>query len=220
MEHEDFTCDAGNLLRSTPGTQASTIAAGARIFCEGDPADSTYYIVNGRVKLSVVSTGGKEAILGLPGTGHFFGEGCLTGQRQRTFRAETLSDCTIVRTPLDGMRRLLAIDPSFSAHFLALVIARNERMSEDLADHMFNRSEKRLARALLLLAGFDETNLPQPRTGPVNIGNIKQETLAEMIGTTRSRVSSFMNKFRRLGFIRYRGEIEVDISLLNVVRND
>jgi len=214
MEH-DITCDAGTLLKSAPGTQASTMAAGARIFGEGDPADSTYYIVNGRVKLSVVSTGGKEAILGLPGTGHFFGEGCLTGQHQRTFRAETLSDCTIVRTPLDGMRRLLAIDPSFSAHFLALVIARNERMSEDLADHMFNRSEKRLARALLLLADFDQTRLRQPR-----IGRINQETLAEMIGTTRSRVSSFMNKFRRLGFIRYQGEIEVDISLLNVVRND
>ncbi len=203
------------LMRGIPGAQATFTPADVRIFCEGDLADSVYYIAVGRVKLSVVSISGKEAILGLPGTGHFFGEGCLTDQRHRTFRAEALSDCTIVRAPLDGMRRLLAMNPSFSAHFLALVIARNERMSEDLADHMFNRSEKRLARALLLLADFDRTKLHRPR-----IGHINQETLAEMIGTTRSRVSSFMNKFRRLGFIRYHGEIEVDISLLDVVRND
>jgi CRP-like cAMP-binding protein len=185
------------------------------IFSQGDEADSIFYIEKGKVKITVVSTVGKEAVIAILGAGDFFGEGCLAGQPRRMATATPLEECTLVRINKAVMVRALRDDPAFSSVFLTYMLSRNIRMEEDLVDQLFNSSEKRLARTLLLLASFGKESKPD-----LVIAKISQETLAEMIGTTRSRVSFFMNKFRKLGFIKYNGHLEVHSSLLSVVLHD
>ena len=185
------------------------------IFRQGEPADSIFYIEKGKVKLGVVSDRGKEAVVAILGPGDFLGEGCLAGQALRMSSATPLSDCKVVRIDKDATIRALRADPSFSEAFLAYLLIRNIRIQEDLVDQLFNSSEKRLARVLLLLANYGKE-----RKADLVIAKISQETLAEMIGTTRSRVSHFMNKFRKLGFIEYNGGVQVHSSLLNIVLHD
>jgi CRP/FNR family cyclic AMP-dependent transcriptional regulator len=185
------------------------------VFSQGDPADAVCLIEKGRVKLTVVSAEGKEAVVGLLSAGDFFGEGCLSTQTTRMATASALTDCVIVRLEKAAMMRLLRDEPEFSLVFISYLLARSIRIEEDLVDQLFNSSEKRLARVLLRLANFGI----EGKQGAV-IHKVSQETLAEMIGTTRSRVSFFMNKFRRLGFIEYGETLEVHSSLLNVVLHD
>lgn len=185
------------------------------IFAQGDPADAVFCLERGRVKLTVDSHTGREAVLGILGPGDFFGETCLAGQSHRVTTATALSDCSTVRIARPLMSRLLREEPGFSEKFLNYVLSRKIRIEEDLVDQLFNSSEKRLARLLLVLANFGKEN-----EAPVVIPRISQETLAEMIGTTRSRVSFFMNRFRRLGYIDYNGEITVRNSLLQIVLRD
>ena len=185
------------------------------IFSLGDSADAVFYIQKGRVKLSVVSKYGREAVVGILGVRDFFGEGCLSAQPARMANATAMADCSIVRLDKREIVRLLHAEPSFSALFLAYVLSRNIRIEEDLVDQLFNSSEKRLARILLLLANFGKEGKPEPM-----LPKISQETLAEIVVTTRPRVSFFMNKFRKLGFISYNGGLEVHSSLLNVILHD
>jgi len=185
------------------------------IFSQGDPADAVFYVQKGRVKLTVVSKQGKEAIVALLGADEFFGEGCLAGQPLRMSTATATDDATILRLRKKAMVRLLHTDPRFSELFTTYLLSRNIRFEEDLVDQLFNSSEKRLARVLLLLAHFGKEGKREPV-----IPKISQETLAGMIGTTRSRVSHFMNKFRKLGFIKYNGGLLVHSSLLNIVLHD
>jgi CRP/FNR family transcriptional regulator, cyclic AMP receptor protein len=185
------------------------------IFRQGDPSDAVFYIQSGKIKTTVVSEQGKEAVVALLGTGDFFGEGCLTGQPQRLATVSALTDCVIVRISKTDITRVIHEEPAFAELFISHLLARNSRVEEDLVDQLFNSSEKRLARTLLLLANFGKEGRPEPI-----IAKVSQETLAEMIGTTRSRVSFFMNKFRKLGLIDYNGNIEVHSSLLNVVLRD
>src|ERR1700683_56342 len=187
-----------------------------QIVCrQGDPADSVFYIQSGKVKTTVVSEQGKEAVVALLGPGDFFGEGCLAGQPLRLATVTAMTECVIVRIAKADITRVIHEEPAFAELFIAHLLARNSRVEEDLVDQLFNSSEKRLARTLLLLANFGKEGRPEPV-----IAKISQETLAEMIGTTRSRVSFFMNKFRKLGLINYNGHIEVHSSLLNVVLFD
>ncbi len=185
------------------------------IFSQGDPADALFYIQKGRVKLTVVSSRGKEAIVGILNPTDFFGAGCFAGQQRRMATAAALSDCSIVRIEKAAALRVIRDEPRFSELLLAYLLSRNIRIEEDLVDHLFNSSEKRLARVLLLLANFGKEHKPEPV-----IPKISQETLAEIVGTTRARVSFFMNKFRKLGFIEYNGTLEVHRSLLDVVLHD
>ena len=185
------------------------------IFRQGDPSDAVFYIQSGKVKTTVVSEAGKEAVVALLGNGDFFGEGCLTGQPQRLATVSALTECVIVRISKTDITRVIHEEPAFAELFISHLLARNSRVEEDLVDQLFNSSEKRLARTLLLLANFGKEGRPEPI-----IAKVSQETLAEMIGTTRSRVSFFMNKFRKLGLIDYNGNIEVHSSLLNVVLRD
>ena len=185
------------------------------VFAQGYPADSVFYIQQGEVKLAVVSPHGKEAVIAILNSGFFFGEGCLTGQPLRMATAEAMTECTIVRVEKSVMIRILREEPDFSEMFITHLLTRNIRIEEDLVDQLFNSSEKRLARILLLLANFGKEGRPEEV-----IPNISQETLAEMVGTTRSRVSFFLNKFRKLGFIEYNGVMHVHSSLLNVVLHD
>ena len=185
------------------------------VFSQGEPADSVFYIQRGKVKVTVVSEQGKEAVVAILGTNDFFGEGCLAGQPKRISTVETMTESVIVRLEKAAIVRVLHGEPAFSEMFIAHLLARSIRVEEDLIDQLFNSSERRLARVLLLLANFGKDGKPEPV-----IANISQETLAEMIGTTRSRVSFFMNKFRKLGFIDYNGSMEVHSSLLNVVLHD
>jgi CRP/FNR family cyclic AMP-dependent transcriptional regulator len=185
------------------------------IFSQGEPADAVFYIQKGKVKITVVSKQGKEAIVAVLGPGEFFGKGCLAGQPRRMARAATMAECEIMRVEKAAIIRVLHKEPAFSAVFVSHLLARTIRVEEDLVDQLFNSSEKRLARALLLLANFGKEGRPEPV-----LAKISQETLAEMIGTTRSRVSFFMNKFRKLGLIDYNGHLEVHSSLLNVVLHD
>jgi CRP/FNR family transcriptional regulator, cyclic AMP receptor protein len=185
------------------------------IFTQGDEADAVYYLQKGQVKLSVVSKQGKEAVIALLGAGHFFGEGCLAGQPLRMATATAIIDCSVVRIEKQTIIRLLYDEPTFSTLFITHLLSRNIRIEEDLVDQLFNSSEKRLARILLLLANFGKEGKPEKV-----IPKISQEVLAEMIGTTRSRVSYFMNKFRKLGFIEYNGRLEVHSSLLNIILYD
>jgi CRP/FNR family transcriptional regulator, cyclic AMP receptor protein len=185
------------------------------VFSQGDPADAIFYIQKGKVKLTVVSEHGKEAVIAILEAGHFFGEGCLAGQPRRIATAGAISECAILRLEKSHTIRVLHDEPAFSALLLEYLLSRNIRIEEDLVDQLFNSSEKRLARLLLLLANFGKEGKPEPV-----IANISQETLAEMIGTTRSRVSHFMNKFRKLGFIDYNGGLKVHSSLLNIVLHD
>ena len=185
------------------------------LFTQGDPADSVFYIQNGRAKVTVLSAQGKEAVITMLETGDFCGEGCLAGQAVRMSSVVALTDCMAVRIEKAAMIRLLHDEPDISEMFVTHLLARNVRVESDLIDQLFNSSEKRLARLLLILANFGKEGKPEPISTPIS-----QETLAEMIGTTRSRVSFFMNKFRQLGFIDYNGHLEVHSSLLSVVLND
>ena len=189
------------------------------IFSQGDPADAVFYVQKGKVKLTVVSEQGKEAVIAILGTDDFFGEACLAGQAQRIATVTAMTDFVIARLEKAAIVRVIHQEPAFSEMFIAHLLGRAIRVEADLVDQLFNSSEKRLARLLLLLANFGKESKPEPI-----IAKISQETLAEMIGTTRSRVSFFMNKFRNLGFIGYNGGIEhgieVHSSLLNVVLHD
>ena len=185
------------------------------VYRQGDPADSVFYIRSGKVKKTVVSEPGKEAVVAVLGTGDFFGEGCLAGQVLRLGTVAALTECAIMRIPKAEIINVIHEEPAFAELFISHLLARNSRVEEDLVDQLFNSSEKRLARTLLLLANFGKEGEPEPI-----LAKISQETLAEMIGTTRSRVSRFMNKFRQLGLIDYNGHIEVHRSLLNVVLHE
>src|SRR5690349_17686364 len=185
------------------------------VFSQGDVADAVFYLQNGRVKLTVVSERGKEAVVGVLGPSHFFGEGCLNGHPLRVTTATAIEQSLITRIHKGAMIATLHNEIGFSELFMADLLNRNSRIEEDLIDQLFNSSEKRLARVLLLLANFGK----EATTEPV-IGKFSQETLAEMIGTTRSRVSFFMNKFRKLGYIEYNGKLEIRNSLLNVILYD
>jgi CRP/FNR family cyclic AMP-dependent transcriptional regulator len=185
------------------------------VFAQGDRADSVFYILRGKVKIAIVSPHGKEAVVAILSEGFFFGEGCLAGQRLRMATAVAIAESSIVQVTKAVMTRILHDEPEFSETFIAHLLTRNIRIEEDLVDQLFNSSEKRLARILLLLANFGKDARPEEV-----IPNISQETLAEMIGTTRSRVSFFLNKFRKLGFIEYNGGMHVHTSLLNVILHD
>jgi CRP/FNR family transcriptional regulator, cyclic AMP receptor protein len=211
-----------------PNTFLATIGEGRKnlavskkqgIFAQGDAADAVFYIQKGRVKLTVVSKVGREATIGILGEGNFFGEGALAGQALRMGSASAMTDCEIQRIEKKAMVAALHREHAFSDMFVAYLLARNIRYEEDLVDQLFNSSEKRLARVLLLLAHFGKEGVPE-----AVVPKISQETLAEMVGTTRSRVSFFMNRFRKLGFIHYAGGLEgglqVHSSLLNVVLHD
>jgi CRP/FNR family transcriptional regulator, cyclic AMP receptor protein len=185
------------------------------VYRQGDPADSVFFIQSGKVKKTVVSEQGKEAVVAVLGTGDFFGERCLAGHVLRLATVSAMTKCVIARISKVDITRVIHEEPAFAELFISHLLARNSRVEEDLVDQLFNSSEKRLARTLLLLANFGKEGRPEPI-----IAKISQETLAEMIGTTRSRVSFFMNKFRQLGLIDYNGKIEVHSSLLNVVLHD
>jgi CRP/FNR family cyclic AMP-dependent transcriptional regulator len=201
------------------GTQGRSVryASGARIFAQGAPATSVFYLQQGEIKLSVVSTGGKEAVIAIFAPGDFFGEGCLAGQAKRMATATAIGPIRALRIDKEEMRRTLHQQADLSDRFLAHMLARNIRIEEDLIDQLFNSSEKRLARTLLLLARYGGDGAP-PRVLP----RLSQETLAEMVGTTRSRVNFFLNKFRKLGFIAYDSEsgLKVNPGLLSVVLHD
>jgi len=185
------------------------------VFSQGDAADAVFYIRSGKVKLTVLSARGKEAVIGVLERGSFFGEGCLAAQPLRMSTASAIQPCSIIRVGRSSMVRLLHREPEFAELFIAYLLSRNVRMEEDLVDQLFNSSEKRLARILLLLAHFGE----EPRPENV-IPKVSQETLAAMVGTTRSRVSYFMNRFRKMGFIHYDGGLQVHSGLLTVVLRD
>jgi len=185
------------------------------VFSQGDVADAVFYIQKGKLKLSVISEQGKEAVIAILGPGHFFGEGCLNGHGLRVATTTAMDECTITRIAKAAMIAALHNETDFSELFMSYLLARNSRIEEDLVDQLFNSSERRLARLLLLLANFGKEGRPEPI-----VGKISQKTLAEMIGTTRARVSFFMNKFRKLGYIDYNGRLKVHNSLLNVVLYD
>jgi len=182
------------------------------IFKQGDDADAVVYIKKGSVKVCVISKDGKEAVVAILGADEFVGEGCLIGQPKRLATAIAMTECETMEVEKAEIMRVLQVEPAFSSMFLSHVLARSARVEEDLVDQLFNSTEKRLARVLLLMANFGKEGRPEPITT-----KISQETLAEMIGTTRSRVSHFMNKFRQFGFIDYNGHLEVHSSLLSVV---
>jgi CRP/FNR family cyclic AMP-dependent transcriptional regulator len=199
------------------GRKIATLSKKQTIFAQGDSSDAVFYLQEGKVKLTVVSKIGKEATIGILNEGAFFGEGCLTGQPLRLCSATAMTDCSVMRIDKQSMIEVLHREHAFSDMFVAYLLARNIRYEEDLVDQLFNSSEKRLARVLLLLAHFGKEGKPE-----VVIPKISQETLAEMVGTTRSRVSFFMNRFRQLGFIDYHAgdALQVHSSLLNIVLHD
>jgi CRP/FNR family transcriptional regulator, cyclic AMP receptor protein len=203
------TLDGGRKIVAFPKNQT--------IFAQGEPSDTFFRIQKGKVKLTVVSQRGKEATIGILNEGDFFGEGCLTGQALRLCSATAMTVCSVMRIDKKAMMEVLHREHAFSDMFVAYLLTRNIRYEEDLVDQLFNSSEKRLARILLLLAHFGKEGSPE-----VAIPKITQETLAEMVGTTRSRVSFFMNRFRKLGFIDYQAgdELQVHSSLLNIVLHD
>ena len=203
------------LARVGDGKAISEYRKDQIIFSQGEVADAVFYIQQGKVKLTVVSEQGKEAVVAVLGPGQFFGEGCLNGHPLRIATTRALEECVITRLEKATMIATIHDEPEFSELFMSYLLTRNSRIEEDLIDQLFNSSEKRLARLLLLLANFGKEGRPEPI-----VGTFSQETLAEMIGTTRSRVSFFMNKFRKLGFIEYNGKIEVHNSLLNVILFD
>ncbi len=207
-----------------PGTFLSTIGEGRRalffgkkqtIFAQGDTTNAVFYIQKGKVKLTVISSNGKEATIGILGEGDFFGEGCLAGQHLRMGSATTITNCDILRIDKKVMMQALHREHKMSDMFVTYLLVRNIRYEEDLVDQLFNSSEKRLARTLLLLAHFGKQGVPEKI-----VPEISQTTLAEMVGTTRSRVNFFMNRFRKLGFIHYNGGLQIRSSLLNVVLHD
>jgi CRP/FNR family transcriptional regulator, cyclic AMP receptor protein len=208
---------------STPGpidwsgapVERAEFTRGTTIFSQGEPATSVMYLVDGAVRLSVLSHAGKEAVIAVLEGGHFFGEGCLVGQLNRMSTATAMAPCTAMIIGKQDMIRQLHSRPAFAEQFLTHMLTRNIRIEEDLIDQLFNSSEKRLARTLLLLARYGE-----PEASHRTLPKVSQETLAEMVGTTRSRVNFFMNKFRRLGFIEYNGGLKINNSLLSVVLRD
>jgi len=197
------------------GRKIVTFPKKRRIFAQGASSDSVFYIQRGKVKLTVLAKSGREATIGILNEGDFFGEGCLAAQSLRMCTATAMTDCTVMRIDKESMMEVIHRERAFSDMFVAYLLTRNIRYEEDLVDQLFNSSEKRLARILLLLAHFGKDGKPE-----VAIPKISQETLAEMVGTTRSRVNFFMNRFRKLGFVRYNGGLEVHPSLLNVVLHD
>ena len=203
------------LAKVGEGKTISTYRKDQIVFSQGQVADAVFYIQQGKVKLTVVSEQGKEAVVAILEPGQFFGEGCLNGHPLRMGSTRAMDECVITRLEKTTMVATIHNEPEFSELFMTYLLTRNGRIEEDLIDQLFNSSEKRLARLLLLLANFGKEGRPEPI-----VGNFSQETLAEMIGTTRSRVSFFMNKFRKLGFIEYNGKLEVHNSLLNVVLHD
>ena len=204
------------LARVETGKTRTELRRRQIVFWQGDPADAVFSIGKGRIELKVVSLHGKEAILATLGAGDFFGEGCLTGQPLRMATAAAATECSVMRIEKSAMAQVLRDEPDFAALFLAHVLTSNIRLEEDLVDQLFNSSEKPLARVLLLVADLGKDGKPA-----AVIAKISQESLAEMIGTTRSRVSFFMNKFRKLGFVVYnRGGLSVHSSLLNVLLHD
>ena len=203
------------LSKANGGRSVTDYTKNQIVYAQGDPADSVFYIHKGKAKVTVLSEQGKEAVVTLLATGDFFGEGCLAGQPLRMATVSTLEESAIARMSKADILRVIHEEPTFAEMFMSHLLARNIRVEEDLVDQLFNSSEKRLARVLLLLANFGKDGKPEPV-----IAKISQETLAEMIGTTRSRVNFFMNKFRQLGLINYNGRIEVHSSLLNVVLHE
>ena len=196
------------------GRVKSSYRKGAVIFSQGAVADAVFYIHKGKVKVVVTSEQGKEAVVAMLGTGEFFGEGCLIAQPLRLATATAFSECIVMRVEKAEMIRVLHAEPTFAELFTAHLLTRNSRVEEDLVDQLFNSSEKRLARTLLLLANFGKEGRPEPIAT-----KISQETLAEMVGTTRPRISFFMNKFRKLGFIRYNGGLKVYSSLQSLLQD-
>lgn len=201
------------LAKVGTGKSISKLQKGDIVFAQGDVADTVFYIQKGKIKVVVVSEEGKEAIVGILESGQFFGEGCLNGRQFRVATTVAHEASVVTRISKEAMARMLEVEPKFAEVFMMHLISRNSRIEEDLVDQLFNPSEKRLARVLLLLANFGK------EAQPIDI-DINQETLAEMIGSTRSRVSFFMNKFKRLGFISYNGTIKVHASLLNAILHD
>ena len=208
--------DAQAFLKSAGSARrVVTYQKGKVIFSQGQPSDTVFYVQKGEIKISVLSRGGKEAVVAMLGPGDFFGEGALTGQSIRIGTATATMPTTVLVIEKEAMLRLLHDEPTFSDQFISYMLARNLRIEADLVDHLFNSSEKRLARTLLLLARYGDQAGAERK-----IPKISQETLAEMIGTTRSRVNFFMNKFRDLGFIEYNGGLKIKTSLLSVVLHD
>jgi len=208
--------DTAAFLKSTGATRrVATYPKGQIVFSQGQPSDAVMYIQKGGIKISVLSRTGKEAVVAMLGPGDFFGEGALTGQPVRLGTATATIPTTVLVIDKGAMLQLLRDEPKFSERFIAYMLERNLRVEADLVDHLFNSSEKRLARTLLLLARYGDQEGPQQR-----IPKISQETLAEMVGTTRSRVNFFMNKFRDLGFLEYNGDLRVNTSLLSLVLHD
>ena len=201
------TINGGRTIVAAPKKQT--------IFTQGDSSDSVFYIRRGKIKLTVLAKNGKEATIGILSEGDFFGEGCLAAQPLRMCTATAITDCMVMRIDKKSIMEVIHRERAFSDMFITYLPTRNIRYEEDLVDQLFNSSEKRLARILLLLAHFGKDEKPE-----VAIPKISQETLAEMVGTTRGRVNFFMNRFRKLGFVRYNGELEVHPSLLNVVLHD
>jgi len=214
MTQQVATCRQVFLAMGGNGRTIADYKTNQKVFSQGDPADAIFYIKTGKVKLTVVSQQGKEAVVAILGADDFFGEGCLAGQPLRMASAAAMSECSIMRLERPGVIHLIHNEPTFSELFLHYLLSRNIRIEEDLVDQLFNSSEKRLARALLLMANFGKEAKPEPV-----IPKISQETLAEIVGTTRSRVSFFMNRFRKLGFIEYKGGLEIHSSLLNVLHD-
>jgi len=208
--------DAESFLKSAGATRrVATYSKGKVVFSQGQPSDAVMYIQKGGIKISVLSRTGKEAVVAMLGPGDFFGEGALTGQPIRIGTATATAPTAVLVIEKGAMLELLRDEPTFSERFISYMLERNLRVEADLVDHLFNSSEKRLARTLLLLARYGHQEGPDRR-----IPKISQETLAEMVGTTRSRVNFFMNKFRDLGFIQYNGDLRVNTSLLSVVLHD
>jgi CRP-like cAMP-binding protein len=203
------------LAKANGGRTISQYRKNQIVFSQGELADSVFYIHEGKVKVTVISEQGKEAVVAVLGSDEFCGEGCLTGQLRRVATATAMTECKLMRLEKATIIQVLHDESAFSEMFVSHLLARTLRVEADLVDQLFNSSEKRLARALLLLANFGKEGKPE-----TIIAKVSQETLAEMIGTTRSRVSHFMNKFRELGFIKYNGTMEVHSSLLNVVLHD
>jgi CRP/FNR family transcriptional regulator, cyclic AMP receptor protein len=202
-------------LKSARGTRVVRFTTGTVVFAQGGQANSVFYVQEGGVTLSVLSSGGKEAVVAMLGPGDFFGEGCLAGQPLRMGTAKAVVHTSLLRIHKRDMLRMLHDDSEFSDRFIAHMLTRNIRIEEDLVDQLFNSSEKRLARTLLLLARYGKEGATH-RVLP----KLSQETLAEMVGTTRSRVNFFMNKFRKLGLIEYNGGLKVHHSLLSIVLHD
>jgi CRP/FNR family cyclic AMP-dependent transcriptional regulator len=203
------------LAKAGGGRTIAEYSKGQMVFSQGDPANAVFYIRKGKIKLTVVSNSGKEAVIAILDSDDFVGEGCLAAQPLRMATATAITDCSIIRLEKAAMIRVLHEEPAFSEMFLTYVLSRNMRIEADLVDQLFNSSEKRLARVLLLLSHFGKEGKPEPV-----IAKVSQETLGEMIGTSRARVSFFMNKFRKMGFIEYNGGLHVHSSLLNIVLHD